>query len=139
MKVCIAVFILLHLTSLQVVHSAQIDQGKNDQSMVDVLLAKYLPDNNRVLLILGQDLDSVAAYQQSELFPAPGGITTYLAFYHLNKPSYPAYGALGIDVDGNPVDDLVDWGGRAVKCISSRSGVSRICIGHWFEYCRGKW
>ncbi len=110
MKVCIAIFFLLLLTSLLDVHPDQTDQGKNGNSMVDILLAKYLPDNNRVLLILGQDLDSVAAYQQSEFFPAPGGITTYLAFYHLNNPSYPAYGALGMDVDGNPVDDLVDWG-----------------------------
>ena len=44
---------------------------------------KYLPTNDRKLLIIGQDLDSVRAYTNSGYFPAPGGVTNYTNPYDM--------------------------------------------------------
>jgi hypothetical protein len=59
---------------------------------------------------IGQDLASIEGYAASGYFPTSGGVTTYLAFYQLNQSSFPAYGALGQDMDGDSVDCYVDWG-----------------------------
>ncbi len=67
-------------------------------------------DNKKTLLIIGQDLDSIADYANSGLLPEPGGVTTYLAFYRLGLDSFPAFGALGMDPDGKPVGGSVNWG-----------------------------
>jgi hypothetical protein len=62
------------------------------------------------MLFIGQDLASNAGYAASGYFPTLGGVTTYFAFYQLNQSSLPAYGALGQDMDGDPVDSDVNWG-----------------------------
>ncbi len=71
---------------------------------------RLLPAKDKVLLIIGQDLYSVKGYTDSGYFPEPGGITSYLAFYNLNRASFPAYGALGRSPDGEALTDDVDWG-----------------------------
>ncbi len=81
--------------------------------------APWLPKDGRVLLILGQDLDSVAAYRDSGSFPQPGGVTTYLAFYNLLRDTHPVYGGLGEDPAGKPLAFDVDWGAGRVNAHSS--------------------
>ena len=71
---------------------------------------RFVPKKGKVLLILGQDLDATADYVNSGFFPTPGGITTYLSFYNMTGPSFPAYGALGQDIEGNALALSVDWG-----------------------------
>ncbi len=71
---------------------------------------RLLPAKDKVLLIIGQDLNSVNGYTDSGYFPEPGGITSYLAFYNLNSASFPAYGALGQSPDGEALTADVDWG-----------------------------
>ena len=66
--------------------------------------------DNKVPLIIGQDLDSVSSYVDSGYFPIPGGVTTYLAFYQLTKSSFPAYGALGQDIEGHATEEDIDLG-----------------------------
>lgn len=93
----------------------QLQPGKSDASQV----SKYIPQGNRVLLIIGQDLESVETYTRSGLFPAPGAVTTYLSFYSLNSRSFPVYGALGMDIDGNAVNTVVDWGAGPLNAMRS--------------------
>lgn len=69
-----------------------------------------VPKDNKVMLMLGQDLDSIAGYTRSGRYPMPTGVITYLAFYRLLDASFPAYGALGQDENGNVLGDTVDWG-----------------------------
>jgi hypothetical protein len=83
------------------------------------LTAKLLPQNNKVLLIIGQDLSSVKDYVESAYFPAPGGITTYISFYSLLRETFPAYGALGQDVDGKTFTNNVDWGAGPLSAHSA--------------------
>lgn len=71
---------------------------------------KSVIEPEKIILFIGQDLDSISDYAASGYFPTPEGVTTYLAFYQLNRSSFPAYGALGQDVDGDSVDTEVDWG-----------------------------
>jgi len=68
------------------------------------------PVDNKVLMIIGQDLDSVSAYVDSGHFPIPGGVTTYLAFYQLMQSTFPAFGALGQDTEYRAVEENIDWG-----------------------------
>jgi hypothetical protein len=74
-----------------------------------VAASKFVPRNGRTLLILGQDLDSVAGYVAGcERCPAPGGVTMYLGFYRLLDAA-SNYGGLGEDIEGHPAPDA-DWG-----------------------------
>jgi hypothetical protein len=84
--------------------------------------AKYLTKNNKVLLILGQDLTSVRDYVNCGYFPNPGGVATYLSFYNLVDSAFPAYGALGQDIKGNPVAFNVDWGAGPLNAHSAAFG-----------------
>lgn len=77
------------------------------------LKAKFLPERGR-LLILGQDLLSVREFQQSDCCPTPAGITTYLGLYNLIDES-TAFGGLGIDIDGRPVEANYDGGGGVMN------------------------
>lgn len=74
-----------------------------------------MPKNNKVMLMLGQDLESLAAYTDSGWYPEPAGVSTYLAFYRLLDASFPAYGALGQDERGRILHDTVDWGAGALN------------------------
>jgi hypothetical protein len=69
---------------------------------VEYALLKYrrAVDPDKVILFIGQDLTSIADYAASGYFPASSGVITYLAFYQLSRSSFPAYGALGQDMDG---------------------------------------
>ena len=93
--------------------------------------AKLLPDQNRQLLIIGQDMSSVNAYVESGKFPPPGGVTTYLAFYQLLNSNYPANGALGEDRHGAPTGFDVDWGAGRLNANSAALGFrqSSLVIG----------
>ena len=93
--------------------------------------AKLLPDQDRQLLIIGQDMSSVTAYVKSGKFPPPGGVTTYLAFYQLLSSNHPAYGALGEDRHGEPSGFDVDWGAGRLNANSAALGFrqSSLVIG----------
>jgi hypothetical protein len=82
-------------------------------------MAKLLPEDNKVLLILGQDMTSVSDYVKSGLYPSPGGVTSYLAFYKLLSGTHPAFGALGEDSDGDPLTYDVDWGSGRLNAHSA--------------------
>jgi hypothetical protein len=84
--------------------------------------AKYLPKNNKVLLILGQDLTSVRDYVNCGYFSDLGGVTTYFSFYNIIGSAFPAYGTLGQDVKGNPVVFDVDWGAGPLNAQNAAFG-----------------
>lgn len=63
-----------------------------------------------VLLLVGQDRDSVRGYREEANCPAPAGVTTYLSLYDLLNPD-ASYGGLGLDGAGHPTASEVDWGG----------------------------
>jgi hypothetical protein len=71
-------------------------------------LADAKPGEKR-LFIIGQDLSSVRGYYESACCPAPDGQTAYLDFYNLLSGE-AGYGGLGIDLDGNPLQQDWDWG-----------------------------
>ncbi len=83
------------------------------------LSVRLLPKQERVLLILGQDMGSVSEYAKSGRYPYPGGVTTYLALYQLLSSTYPAYGALGEDSQGKPTGYDVDWGSGRLNANSA--------------------
>ncbi len=135
--------LLLHLSALialQAVLAACVQTPPNlaapallesDSMSSPQLTAKLLPSGNRVLLIIGQDMTSVSAYVKSGTFPPPGGVTTYLAFYHLTSAQHPAYGALGEDPTGTPIGYDVDWGAGRLNANSAALGFrdSSLVIG----------
>ena len=94
---------------------------------------EYKPagESGKITLFIGQDLDSISAYVASGYFPTPAGVTTYLAFYQLNRSSFPAYGALGQDVDGVPVDIDVNWGAGSLNAhkLATRYPDSALSVG----------
>lgn len=87
--------------------------------------------DDKLLLIIGQDLESVSAYVDSGYFPVPGGVTTYLAFYQLMSSVFPAFGALGQDVDGNAMTSDVDWGAGPLNAtrLANQNPDSALVIG----------
>ncbi len=62
------------------------------------------------LLILGQDLEAYRGYVEAGIAPSPDGITQYLKFFNLLDEA-KAFGGLGLDADGNPVETIAEWGG----------------------------
>ena len=83
------------------------------------LSARLLPVDDQRLLIIGQDLSSIADYVDSGYFETPGGVTTYLAFYNLLSSRHPVYGALGEQADGTPIGYDVDWGAGRLNANSA--------------------
>jgi hypothetical protein len=79
------------------------------------------------LFIVGQDLGSVRDYLASECCPAPDGTTAYLSFYNLLSEQ-AGYGGLGIDQDGNPLDDESDWGGGPLNAWKSAHEFGDIAL-----------
>ena len=82
------------------------------------------------LFIIGQDLGSVRDYLASDCCPEPDGNTAYLSFYNLLSHE-AAYGGLGIDSDGNPLEQENDWGGGPVNAWKSATefGPMALSIG----------
>ncbi len=73
----------------------------------------YIPEKG-TLLIMGQDILSVRELRASGCCPEPGGITTYLGLYNLLSEE-TAFGGLGMDAQGNPVDADSDGGGGVMN------------------------
>ncbi|WND03574.1 glycosyl hydrolase [Temperatibacter marinus] len=63
----------------------------------------------KVMLIMGQDLESVREWQASSCCRMPAGITTYLGFYHIDDKR-DHFRGLGLDNSGQPHLTLADWG-----------------------------
>lgn len=84
----------------------------------------------KVMLVLGQDLVSINHYAATGRYPTPAGVTTYLSFYNLTRPEFPAYGALGQDMRGRPVAD-VNWGAGPLNAaaLAQRYPNSALVIG----------
>ena len=95
------------------------------------LNARLLPPNDKILLTIGQDLKTVAEYQSSNLYPAMGGVTQYVAFYNLLSPSNPQYGALGENPNGVPTGIDINWGAGPLNSHSGAIGFpnSSLSIG----------
>lgn len=109
-KILLIALLLLIVGGCVVQNKIQYPAGINSQFTVE---------EDKVLLIIGQDLDSIDEYVNSGIFPTPGGVTSYLAFYQLLSPSYPAYGALGVDINGHPLNTDVDWGAGPLNAYRS--------------------
>ncbi len=107
-------WLILLLAGLSAAQAENISMAKVQNLNRYEINAKFLPGNNKVLLILGQDLYSLSEYVDSGYFPEPAGVTTYLAFYSLLNSSFPAFGALGQDINGDSADN-VDWGAGPVN------------------------
>lgn len=84
--------------------------------------AILLPSAGKSLMIIGQDLESEWLYVTSGLFPDPAGVTTYLSFYDLLNPSFPQFGALGEDAEGNVLSYDVNWGAGPLHCHNAAHG-----------------
>lgn len=74
------------------------------------LEASFLPTQNRIMLVIGQDLGAVEGYVKSGKFPTPGGVTTYTNLYDLNNLE-KAYAGLGLDNAFQPTDEDASWWG----------------------------
>ena len=73
---------------------------------------------HKVQLILGQDLNSIRGYVKSAKYPSLVGVTTYLSFYNLLNPAFPAYGALGKDLRGYATNEAIDWGAGPLNALA---------------------
>jgi len=82
------------------------------------------------LFIIGQDLGSVRGYLDSECCPLPDGNTAYLTFYNLLSEQH-GFGGLGIDADGNPLDEEISWDAGPVNAWKSANefGLDVLAIG----------
>ena len=93
--------------------STNIQNGSQHQvslSQAKSLNNGFVPKDEKVLLIIGQDLGSVREYTESACCPTPAGVTTYLGLYKILDKSYQ-YGGIGIDPNGKALDYYADWGG----------------------------
>jgi hypothetical protein len=79
------------------------------------------------IFIIGQDLDSVRDYFDSECCANPDGSTTYLSFYNLLSAE-AGYGGLGIDAKGNPVDEEYEWGAGPINAWKSAHEFGDIAL-----------
>lgn len=82
------------------------------------------------LFLIGQDLGAIRAYVRSDCCAQADGGTAYVSFYDLLSAD-AAYGGLGIDPDGRPVDIEADWGagpGSAYKT-ATEFGFEYLALG----------
>ncbi len=70
------------------------------------------------ILILGQDLDAYRGYVEGGVGPAPDGITQYLKFFNLLNGER-AFGGLGLNAEGEPIDVIAEWGGGPTNAWTS--------------------
>jgi beta-mannanase len=87
---------------------------------------KHVPAEGNVLLIIGQDLESIYNYTQDPNMPVPGGVTAYIDLYNCDKPQdniscFFPFGGLGEDNDGNKVIDI-DWGSGPLNASNAADG-----------------
>lgn len=75
-----------------------------------VLNAAYLPQDDQILMVVGQDLSAVRGYTAVSDFPTPGGVTTYTNLYLLADEDR-LYAGLGLDNNLEPIDGEADWWG----------------------------
>ncbi|MEM1174832.1 MAG: glycosyl hydrolase [Pseudomonadota bacterium] len=64
----------------------------------------------RRLFIIGQDLDAIRGYTQSNCCPAADGTTAYVSLYNVLSEEL-TWGGLGLSKDGKPTTVEADWGG----------------------------
>jgi|GEM_PF-1168166 len=85
---------------------------------------KFAPKDGKTMLIIGQDLGSVAGYTNSGKFPTPAGITMYTDIYAMNG-----------------LNDIINYGGGDIGLQASmdRYPNSALSIGLWMvEEADGK-
>ena len=67
------------------------------------LQGAFVPQDDRILLIVGQEIDSLREYTASGCCPVPGGVTTYIGLYKVLDESLQ-FGGMGIDAEGRPLE-----------------------------------
>lgn len=85
---------------------------------------------DRRLFLIGQDLGAIRGYVASDCCAKPDGGTAYVGFYDVLSAD-AAYGGLGIDTGGRPVDIEADWGagpGSAYKT-ATEFGFDYLALG----------
>lgn len=87
------------------------------------------PSGNR-LLFIGQDLDAIRGYLDSECCVAPDGLTAYVSFYNILAPEF-TYGGLGINADGEALTAYADWGSGPKHALETATGygVDHLAMG----------
>lgn len=85
--------------------------------------AKFEPPAGKQMMIVGQDLQSVAGYVDSGKFPTPAGVTSYIAFFNIATRNQ-GFGALGLDESDQPNNYDHDWGAGPLNAHSSAVGFS---------------
>lgn len=91
------------------VQLAQHNPGEDHSALV--FAAPFVPNNKRQLLFIGQDRNSIDGYVDSGQFPAPGGVTAYIApLYEIRNPE-KSYAGIGLDNELKPTKGGADWGG----------------------------
>ena len=86
--------------------------------------AEPVPARKR-LFIIGQDLGAVRDYYASECCATPDGNTMYLNFYALVS-KVGGYGGLGMDLEGNPIEQEMDWGAGPASAWKSATEVDGL-------------
>ena len=95
--------------------------------------ARFAPPPGQTLLIIGQELKSVADYvEQCKSCPTPAGVTTYLGFYDLLS-ARDGFGGLGEDERGKSAPDA-DWGAGKTSAARMLRAVSALGAGHRAGY-----
>lgn len=79
---------------------------------------KYTPKDGKTLLIIGQELSALRGYKESLCCPTPGGVTTYLGIYALDKDDL-FFGGLGLDNELKVDTREADWGGGPSNAITT--------------------
>ncbi|MEO1339104.1 MAG: hypothetical protein AAFV29_25900, partial [Myxococcota bacterium] len=85
----------------------------------------FVPDDGRILFIVGQDLDAVRGYSSSGCCPRPAGSTTYIGLYNVLSAD-AEYGGLGVTTSGAPYPSEVDWGGGPIHLVRSAEEIGGV-------------
>lgn len=117
---------------------------EKDRVDPDDVSAKFLPDNNMTLMIIGQDYGSIEEYNAYDFpndpnissFPIPGGVTTYVNLYNLRNDEIGPlngnvlFGGLGIDNNYNSAGSA-DWGAGEMNAnkLTTNNSTSALVIG----------
>lgn len=81
----------------------------------------FTPPAGQGLMIIGQDLASVSGYVDSGLFPTPGGVTAYVAFYDILNDA-GNNGALGLSSNGSVNTADTNWGAGPLHAYNAAVG-----------------
>ena len=90
-----------------------------------------VPASQNNLYFIGQDLDAIRGYFDSECCSAADGATAYIGLYKVLSHEHEAYGGLGLDPDGAPSDLEGTWGAGPVNAYKTATefGVDHLGIG----------